>query len=424
MNQVVYNSTLNANVTTPVIDYNLTSVSGVTSSNGLISLKVAVNPDTNYTMNGGSTFVSYIFLGNYAAGAPMTGEPPYAVIGEQTSATNPNGFGVIQPVEIPLSVSSISTNISISITAPSTVPYDGMTNVTVTVTGPNGPVPNYTLTLVSQNALGANRGFFSSTSGTQIMAYNPNEYFGSRFFPGITVITNSTGQATVSFSAGLYSINYYPNGSFGWFSSEPFTDNYMVPEDEFQISAMGSTGVLATTTIVSTQYTNNVPPPVFVTAHPSTTNVYNNVVALTGNSTYNVYLNATLATPYGPNTGNIPVTLSVSAGTLSSSNVTIGSSGTVMVTYTAPNVTVMTPVTLTISYNGTKTTQTFFVVPTPPSIVHTVTQYVNRTVNVTHTVTVTSPLVYVFGVLTVIFLITTVVGFTRRKKPAEVKKQE
>ncbi len=425
VNQLEYNSTLNTNVTVPVVDYNLTSLSGVTSSNGLISFKVAVNPDTNYTMNGGSTFVSYIFIGNYAAGAPVTGEPPYAVIGEQTSATNPSGFGVIQPVEIPISVASSATNVSISISAPSTISYNGMTNVTVTVTGPNGPVPNYTVTLVSQNALGANRGFFSSSTGMQTLGYNPNSFFGSRFMPGIIVTTNSSGQATVSFNAGLYNITYYPNGTFAWFSPVPFTDNYLVPEDEFQVSAIGSTGVTATTTIVSGEYQNNVPPPVFVTAHPSTTNVYSNVVVLTGNQTYTVYINSTLASPYGPLTGNIPVTLSVSAGTLSAYNVTIPSTGTITVTYLAPNVTVMTPVTLTISYNGSKTTQTLYVVPTPPSVVHTVTQIVNRTVNVTRTVTSTSPLVYVFVVLTIVFLITTVIGFTRRKKPpTEVKNEQ
>ena len=424
INQLEYNSTLNTNVTVPVIDYNLTSLSGITSSNGQISFKLAVNPYTNYTMNGGSTFVSYIFVGNYAAGAPMTGESPYAVIGEVTSATNPSGFGVIQPTEIPISVSSSVSNVTISLSSQSTIPYNGETNVTVTVTGPDGPIPDYTLTLVSQNSLGANRGFFSSSTGTQIMAYNPNEFFGSRFLPGITVTTNSSGQATVSFSAGLYNITYNPNGSFGWFSPVPFTDNYLVPEDEFQVSAIGSTGILATTTILATQYENNVPPSVFVTAHPSTSNVYNNVVALTGNITYNLYINATLGSPYGPYTGNIPVTLSVSAGLLSTNNVTITSSGTVSVSYIAPNVTVMTPVTLTLSYNGSKTTQTFYVVPTPPSVVHTVTQYVNRTVNVTHSVTITSPLVYVFGVLTVVFLITTVIGFTRRRKPEEVQKRE
>ncbi len=428
VNQLEYNSTLNENVTVPVVDYNLTSLSGVTSSNGLISFKVAVNPDTNYTMNGGSTFLSYIFIGNYAAGAPVAGEAPYAVIGEQTSATNPSGFGVLQPVEIPISVASSAPNVSISISAPSTMAYNGIINVTVTVTSPNGtPVPNYTLTLVSQNALGANRGFFYSPTGMQTMAYNPNYFFGSRFMPGIIVTTNSSGQATVSFSSGLYNIIYYPNGTFAYFSSVPFTDNYLVPEDEFQVSAIGSTGVVATTTIVSGEYENNVPPSVFVTAHPSTINVYNNVVILTGNQTYTLYINSTLGSPYGPLTGNIPVTLSVSAGVLSTSNVTIPSSGTITVSYLAPNVTVMTPVTLTISYNGSKTTETLYVVPTPSSVVHTITKYVNRTltVNVTRTVTSTSPLLYVFLALTIVFIITTVIGFTRRKKPpTEVKSEQ
>lgn len=426
VNQVEYNATLNENVTVPVPDYNITSITGITGSNGLVSVKLAVNPDINYTKMG-STFESYIFIGNYAAGAPLTGEEPYAVIGEVTSASNPNGFGVLQPAEIPISVAQSNNNVNIAISTSPTVTYDGSVNVTVTVTNSSGPVAGYTVTLVSQNALGANRGFFTSTSGQQIESYNPNSYFGSRFLPGIVLTTNSSGVAQATFTPELYSTVYAPNGTFVGFQAMPYSDHYLVPEDEFQISAIGSTGNVATTTIVSQPYEHIVYPKPVVTAHPVVSNVYSNVAILYGNSTYGIYINGTLNTPAGPSVGNIPISLSVNYGSLSETNFTLPSSGSYLVQYTAPSVYVITPIELTILYNGTKTVETFYVIPMPSGIVHTVTvtQYVNKTVN--HTVTVytsNNTLLYVFVVLTIIFIITTIIGFGRRKKPPTEIKQE
>ncbi|MEM0137387.1 MAG: ABC transporter substrate-binding protein, partial [Thermoplasmata archaeon] len=73
-------------------NYNVSQVVGKTPANGTFTIMVGAAPGINVSALGNAT-ESYIFLGNYYAGAPMSGEAPFMTIAELTSATNPLGFG-------------------------------------------------------------------------------------------------------------------------------------------------------------------------------------------------------------------------------------------------------------------------------------------------------------------------------------------
>ena len=354
-----------------VADYNLTSISGVTNSSGVISVLLGVNSSINFTAMG-SPFESYVFLGNYSAGGPVVGVGPYVSIGELTSASNPNGFGVQQPVELPIEVAQTAPSVSISLSASSsTTASNGSVTVTAKVTNATtgSPIAGYSLTLMSQNALGANRGYFTSASGTQVQAYNPNSFFGSSFLPGISLVTNSSGIAVANFSAGLYESVYNSTGVFTNFKAQKFTDNYLIPFDEFQLSALGSGGEVATTTVTSAQFYNSVAPFPVAYAYFQDSVIYNGLTSLKGNATYNVFVNTTLNTPNGPSTSGIPVRIAVSVGSVNSTNGTTAANGSVVFTYAAPNVSVITPVLVTVKAGGVNpstTTETIYLLPIYP----------------------------------------------------------
>ncbi len=406
--------------TVPVTSYAMTSITGVTGPSGNISVLLAASPSVSYAEMG-SVFSSYLFLGDYAAGSSVVGVAPYSSIGELTSASNPSGFGVQQPVEMPVEVAqsnaAASVSISLSVSSPS-IGSNGQATVTVSVTNSTGVgVPNYAVTLTSQNALGANRGYLASSTGTQIQAYNPNVFFGSTFMPGLTLVTNATGNATATFSPALYQSVISPGGTFVGFSQQTYADQYLVPFDEFQLSAMGSGGESATTTIASTQFYNSVPPTSVAYAYIQGSTSTNGMTVLKGNATYDLFVNSTLSTPYGPSASGVPVTISVSAGNVSSTSGTTAANGSVVFTYVAPNVSVLTPVTITVKVGGASpstTTETIYLLPS-----YTVIK--TSTITKTTTKTVSTVPAYAFGLIVLFAILTVVfaalyVSSNRRKK--------
>lgn len=398
-----------------VADYGLTSVSGVTGSSGNISVLVSASSLANFSVMGG-TYLSYIFLGNYAAGGAVGGAAPWDVIAQMTSATNnnpifgPEGFGVQQPVELPVEVANSSASVNATIkmsvaAANSTVGPNGQTDVTVTVLNATGmPVPNYTVILSSQNALGANRGFFSNSTGVQMQGFNPNVFFGSTFLPSISVMTNATGVAVVSFTPQLYQSVYSPGGAFVGFSAQSYTDNYLIPFDEFQLTAMSLFGEAASGIVYSTQFENNATPAPVLAAYVQGESSLNGVTVLPANSSYAMFVNSTENTPAGPSTSGISFSVSVTVGNVSVSSGTTASNGSFVVTYNAPNVSVLTPVTITIKTGSGTTTQTIYLVPH-----YTVTTTILKTTTKTTTVSTVPAYAYgligLFVVLTVIFAV-------------------
>ena len=411
-----------------VTNYNLTSISGVTGSSGVISVLLGVNSSINFTAMG-SPFESYVFLGSYSTGAAVGGVGPYVSIGELTSASNPSGFGVQQPVELPIEVAQIAPSVSISLSASSSsTSSNGSVTVTakVTDTSTGAPIAGYSLTLMSQNALGANRGYFTSANGTQVQAYNPNLFFGSSFLPGISLITNSSGIAVASFSAGLYESVYNSTGVFTNFKAQAFSDNYLIPFDEFQLSAVGSLGEVATSIVTSSQFVNSVSPTSVATPYILGAVSLDNSLLVLSNSSHEIYVNTTLNTPAGPSSSGVSVSLAVSSGTL---NVTTGttSNGSLSVTFVAPTVSALTTVTLTVTIPGTpfSKTTTYYVMPSTAAIKPTTTTTTTKTV-------ISVPgyaygLIALFAVLTVIFAALYVTTTRKLKKssgrPPETPKQ-
>ncbi len=389
-------------------NYNMTQLDGITPANGTFSFGVRVASGVNVSALGGSV-ESYIFLGNYFAGAPVVGESGYLSLGELTSSTNANGFGVQQPVELPVQVTAGTAQYNISLTTSS--PYistpNGTIEVTAKVTTLAGvPVQNFTVDIVSQNALGANRGYFYG-SGTQIQYTNVNELFGSTFLPGIQVTTGANGTATVWFTDGLYKA-IVNNGFFSGYAPESFTDQYLQPADMFQLSAVGMNyAVVADATVNSSAYVNNPAPSPVLSAHFGNSQSYNGFTALSANSTYTMFVNSTLVSPAGQYASNLAFNVTVSVGTLAATSGNTSSGGSMSITYVAPNVTVLTAVTLTISTGDPSTyTQTFYIVPekvvtkTTTHTVYnnsTVTKYLNQIPGYVWA------LVGVFAVLFVIF---------------------
>ena len=417
-----FQSVLDGNVS----NYNLTSISGITGASGVISVLLGVNTSVNFTAMG-SPFESYVFLGSYSTGAAVGGEAPYVSVGELTSASNPSGFGVQQPVELPIEVAQTAPSVSITLTtsSPSTT-SGGTVTVTANVTNASTglPIAGYSLMLMSQNALGANRGYFATPSGTQVQAYNPNLFFGSSFMPGISLTTNSQGVATANFSAGLYQSTYNSTGAFTGFTTQTFSDNYLIPFDEFQLSAVGSTGEVGATIVTSSAYVNSVSPTNVAAAYIIGSVSLNNSVLILSNSTHTIYVNTTLNTPAGPSSSGVSVNLAVSSGTL---NITTGTTanGSLSVTFVAPMVSSLTTVTLTITIPGTSfsKTTTYYVIPS--------TAATKPTKTLTKTITSIPGYAYgligLFGVLTVIFAVLYVTTVRKLKKdsgrPPDAPKQ-
>ncbi|MCL4420640.1 MAG: ABC transporter substrate-binding protein [Candidatus Thermoplasmatota archaeon] len=216
---------------------NVTSISGVTGSNGLISVMVSVNQSFNFTLN--HNYTSYIFMGDYALAAPMPGEAPYNLLGQVTSAENPNGYGTGEPFEIPITILQRSSGVvNISITKKGI--NSTTTELVFSVTSGGHPVPSYSLNITSQNALGANRGYFM---GYNKSAIDPNFYLvqtagpdtGSQYLPMANLKTNANGLAYVNFTSLFYSYN----ATTGAISPMSAPSGAYLPFDEFEISATG-----------------------------------------------------------------------------------------------------------------------------------------------------------------------------------------
>ena len=203
------------------------------------------------------------------------------------------------------------------------------------------------------------------------------------------------------------------------FSQQAYTDNYLVPFDEFQLSAMGSGGEVATTTIASTQFYNSVAPTSVAYAYIQGSITTNGVTVLKGNATYNLFVNTTLNTPQGPSSSGVPVTISVSTGNVSSTSGTTAANGSLVFSYVAPNVSVLTPVTITVKVGGSspsKTTETIYLLP---SYVITKTTTTTTTTKTTKTLSSVPAwalgLMGLFAVLTVVFAALYISSIRRKK---------
>ena len=398
-------------------NYNITQLSGSTGANGTFSfgVKVATGVNSSSLSKG---LLSYIFFGNYYAGAPVTGEIPYQTIGEQTNSTSSIGFGGLQPVEIPVQLTQSTAPYQISITSstPNISAPNGTASVTVKVTNSRtgGPAQNFTVDIVAQNALGANRGFFSG-NGMAIEYPDPNALFGTTVLPGIEVVTNSTGMATVTFNASIYQVQY-PGGVLTYVG-QPFTDPYLQPTDEWQLSAIGQNyTVVGVTTVTSAPLVNNPASPNVVTAYFANSQSVNGVTTITGNQSYTMYVNSTLASSAGPASSGIGFTVSASIGNVSETSSNTGSTGSTELTYTAPNVTVLTEVTLTITTPQKTNTQTFYIVPEKVvTTTHVSTIYKNTTLysNVTEVPAYAWALI---GVFLVLFVVTAAIAAIEYRK--------
>jgi len=344
-------------------NYNMTQVSGVTPSNGTVSFFMQINGTLDLKATGNFS-ESYIFLGNYVLGAPMPTTSPYMTIGEMTSSTNPNGFGELQPVEIPVSLRVNSTQISISLNVSThniSTP-GGYAQVNVTVTDAGSPVSNFTVQLTSQNTLGANRGFLSG-QGSQVQVVNQNNLFGSLYLPGINVTTNSTGEAVAVLNASIY-IPQFTDGLFTGYTGEPFTDPYLIPQDEFQITAFSQVaGVVNTTTVTSSQYVDNPPYADFISEYINGNYTQAGVILLNSSSSYTIYINSTEGSQYGPSVGNIPFNVTINGIEQNTTGLVTGSNGTYLMHYTTPKVTSPMTVIFTFSYQGHQSIMNSLVLP-------------------------------------------------------------
>jgi ABC-type transport system substrate-binding protein len=349
---------------------------GITGLNGEFSvgLQMVGNSTADYGLMG-MNLTSYVFLGNYQAGAPLFGASPYMDIAQLTSASNANGFGVAQPVEIPLqtTVSAPQYNVAISESSSSISSPTGNTTVTVTVTNSTGSgVANYTVSLVSQNALGANRGYFTTTTGAvtgQIAVPDLNSLFGSVNLTGIQLVTDKSGVASATFNAGMYSVIDRSDGSLDKYVAVPFSDPYYVPADVFQISALGVNSTASNvSTITSASMVNNVPPSTMVNfvVPPSQNVQVNGLTAVGSGKSFSMYVNSTYDLAAGPSDPNVSFTATVNYGTLSATKGTTDANGSFMLTYTAPTVSNLTLVTITVTTNGSSSqnfTYSFYVAP-------------------------------------------------------------
>ncbi len=351
-------------------DYNITSISGITGISGNISILMSYNSTFNFTFNG-AYYTTYIFIGDYAAGAPVTGKLNYMQLGEETSIYNSAGFGVAEPFEIPVMITNNSNSkVNIQVSTNHLTAYNGETAIILYATDKGKALSNYHITLTSQNVLGANRGYFVGGNG---IGYNPNFFFGSINMPEISVTTNSTGYATVEFSSGLYAPMENSSGSTIGYKGIPFESSRMVPYDEFNIGIM-SGNYTNETYIVSTPFIFNstIDPYLtsFATVYLQDSSILNNFTTIKSGTSYKMYVNSTYNTMAGPDYGNIPFTISAKYGTLSTTSGKTNSNGTYSITYKAPEVKVMTLITITIKTDGNNATyiQSFYVLPVSKTV--------------------------------------------------------
>ncbi len=421
---VVSSATFSAIVAIP--DFYVTTISGVTGSNGQINVMLSPSPIYNYTANGNNSS-SYVFIGDYAAGGPLSGLSGFAPIAQLTSATNnnpingPMGFGVPQPMDLPVELSTVAPSVVLSISAnTTTIPYSGLATVSVRALNSTGaPVSNYPVTVQLQDALAANRGLLTNSSGSQVMLFNPNVNFASTFLPGIQLSTDANGYANVTFSPQLYNIDYSPvTGNFLGFSSSPYTDPYLIPFDEFQLSALGASNQSALLTINSTQFEYNPQPSPVTTPYLAGAQYIGGLWFITGNETYTLYINSTENNAAGPTASSVAATVNVTNGTLSAGSVNTGASGSATLQYKAANVTAITPVGVTVTTAYGTYSETFYIIPHSSNSTTT-------TSPTTKTKTVTSIPSYMYalvGVFAALFVISTVL-FARARSGRGGKKQ-
>ncbi len=213
---------------------NVTSITGVTGSNGTIDVYVQAN--STFSFAGGNSTTSYLFFGSIISGAPVGGLPGYMLPAEMTTTTNSGGFGVQQVIEIPMNIASSAPAVNITIThSTTTIAYNGSLTFTVKVTNSTGsPMANYTVNLTLQNMFGANRGYFAASSGKDQLFSNPNAAFGSLYLQGLTVKTNSLGVVNVTFYPNLFT---YTNASNPVFTNVTVTG--YVPYDAWIVTVEG-----------------------------------------------------------------------------------------------------------------------------------------------------------------------------------------
>ena len=365
---------LNITDTLPVPDYNMTELSGTTGSNGMVYISMEYNSSFNWAINGITTGYAdtYIFMGDYAAGAAMGGESPYMDLAELTSSINPNGFGVSQPFEIPVMVNETPMdNVHISVSYSKTTTYNGTEMITLNATMNGQPLSDYNITLTAQNTLGANRGIFIGTTGS---AFNPNSYFGSTSIPEITVTTNANGMAYVNFTASEYTYTVNSTGVNVGYKVVPFSSTHLVPYDEFQLGIMGMNGTgayqyVSAPYIVSTPFVfNNTTSPFIyptATAYLFGASYSNGQYYILSDHSYTMYINSTYNTMAGPTYKNLPFTVSTNYGHLSVSKGNTGSAGSYKLTFTSKPVTKITKITVTITMTGSgqKEVYSFYVEP-------------------------------------------------------------
>ncbi len=231
-------------------DPNVVSISGVSTSTGMISILVSANSTFNYTLNG-KNYETYIFIGDYALDAPVSGIAPYVDLGEATSQYNIQGYGSAQPLDIPIELEKTANNYVISVKQTN---HNGNTELKYMVMNGTTPVPNYHLSVTTQNAEGANRGYFIDSNKS---AVNPNAALlstcgpdtGSAYLPMINLTTDSQGVAYANFTPMFY------NDTNGIITPQANPPGMTLPFDEFEISASGDgTSALVDTTVISKTY--------------------------------------------------------------------------------------------------------------------------------------------------------------------------
>ena len=246
---------------------NVTSISGLTGPNGTVYFWIQANTSYDYASYGYQNF-TYIFLGSIAEGTPVSGAPYYMLPAEWTTSSSvspifgsKNGYGVQQPIEFPVEMLSGTPkdNVSISVSS-DTMAYNGHITVSATVVNATtgAPVKGYTVDLESQNILGANRGYFNNTTGTLMLAPNPNYLFGSSYLSAIQLVTNANGVASATFYPGFYNYN-----TTKVLVPSPYEKNSAVPFDSFIITALGQNGTAATPVDSLTVYSTPTYPPTY-----------------------------------------------------------------------------------------------------------------------------------------------------------------
>ena len=246
-------------------DNQITSISGTTGSNGTIVIMVSANSTFNFGASG-NIAESYLFFGDIISGATVTGAPGYMLPAEWTTANNANdGFGTQQPIELPVEISNGAPAVKITVTSSSTdMNFNGSITFTATVTNATSgkPIAGYEVEFLAQNALGANRGYFVNSNGTDVLAPNPNSGFGSVYIPGLTLKTDSQGKASATFYPYLYT---YSNASSPSFQKQAYQSSSLVPADMWVITVMGdnstSLAPLSSMMVYSAASIHHVAPP-------------------------------------------------------------------------------------------------------------------------------------------------------------------